>query len=207
MNDERRPEGGGTKQAVTLPRWALAVIPLAVVAIVAVAFFAGRSTGGGSANQGPNGEYVRPVPGEDGRVGYATQGVVATDPETLQEAVDRVKEQANQPGVALEYKDLMVSDDGQNFTCYIGNSADNAYDMFITIYADQALTDELFLSKLLKPGTRFEQITLSRKLDPGKYTGYVVYSQVEDKEQADKSTYIQTIHAQVATTIEMMVNG
>ncbi len=206
MNDERRPEGGGTKQTVSLPRWALAVIPLAVVAVVAVAFFAGRSTGGGSANQGPGGQYVRPVPGEDGRIGYATQGVVATDPETLQEAVDQMIEQSKQPGVALEYKNLMVSDDGQNFTCYIGNSANNTYDMFITIYADQALTDELFLSELIRPGERFEQITLSRKLDPGDYTGYVVHTQVEDEKQQD-DTFIQVIHAQVATTIGIKVNG
>ncbi len=206
MSDERRPAGGGTKQAVALPRWALAAVPLAMAALVAVAFFAGRSTGGGSANQGPDGQYVRPAPGEDGRIGYATQGVVATDEETLQDAVDKVKEQANQPGVALEYKDLMVSEDGQNFTCFIGNSADNAYDMFITIYADQALTDELFLSELLKPGTRFENVTFSRKLDPGEYTGYVVYTQVADEQEADKSNYIQTIHAQVATTINIVVN-
>jgi len=207
MSDERRPASGGTKQAVALPRWALAAVPVAVVALVAVAFFAGRSAGGESANRGPDGEYVRPAVGEDGRIGYATAGVVATDEETLQDAVDRVNEQANQPGVALEYKDLMVSEDGQNFTCFIGNSANNAYDMFITIYADQALTDELFLSELIRPGERFEQVTFSRKLEPGDYTGYVVYTQVADEQEADKSTYIQTIHAQVATTINIVVNS
>ncbi len=207
MSDERRPAGGGTKQAVALPRWALAAVPLAVAALVAVAFFAGRSTGGGSANQGPGGEYIRPVPGADGRIGYATQGVVATDPETLQDQVDAMIEQSKEPGVALEYKNLMVSDDGQNFACYIGNSADNAYDMFITIYADQALTDELFLSELLRPGERFEQITISRKLDPGDYTGYVVYTQVADKDALDQSVAIQTIQAQVATTMNIKVNG
>ncbi len=206
MSDERRPEGGGTKQTVSLPRWTLAVIPLAVAAIVAAAFFAGRSTGGGSANQGPNGEYVRPVPGENGRIGYATQGVVATDPETLQDQVDAMIEQSKQPGVSLEYKDMMVSDDGQNFICYIGNSDKNSYDMFITIYGDQALTDELFLSELIRPGERFEQVTFSRKLDPGDYTGYIVYTQVKDKEQPDE-TYIQVVQAQVATTIKIKVNG
>ncbi len=206
MSDERRPVGGGTKQAVALPRWALAAVPVAVVALVAVAFFAGRSAGSGSANRGPDGQYVRPAVGEDGRIGYATQGVVATDPETLQDQVDKMYEQAKQPGVALQYKNMMVSEDGQNFTCFIGNSADNAYDMFITIYADQALTDELFLSELIRPGERFEQVTFSRKLDPGDYTGYVVYTQVDDEKQAD-DTFIQVVHAQVATTIDIKVNG
>jgi len=145
------------------------------------------------------------VPGEDGRIGYATQGVVATDPETLQDQVDKMIEQGKEPGVALQYKNIMVSEDGQNFTCSIGNSADNTYDMFITIYADAGLTDELFLSELIRPGERFEQITLSRKLDPGDYTGYVVYTQVADQETPDQSVAIQTVHAQVATTINIQV--
>ncbi len=189
-----------------IPRRLLMVLaPLAVVALVAAAFFAGRSTSG-SANRGPNGEYVRPVAGEDGRIGYASEGVVAPDPETLQAQGDKMMEQAKEPGVALEYKELAVSDNGQDFQCYIANSEDNTYDMFITIYADQALTDELFLSELLRPGTRFENITLSRKLDPGEHKAYVVYTQVQDEEQPDSSQYIQTIHAQVATTITLIVN-
>lgn len=203
MNDERRPEGGGTKQTVSLPRWALAAIPLAVVAIVAVAFFAGRTAGTG--NQEPT-PADRPTVGEDGRIGYATDGVVATDPETLQDQVDKMIEQSKEPGVALEYKNMLVSDDGVNFTCYLGNSADNPYDMFFTIYADQALTDELYLSELLRPGTRFEQIAFQRKLDPGTYTGYLVHTQVKDEEQADE-TYIQVIQGQIATTVTIVVNG
>jgi len=188
-----------------IPRRLLMVLaPLAVAALVAAAFFAGRSTGS-SANRGPNGEYIRPNVGADGRVGYASEGVVATDPETLQDQVDKMMEKAKEPGVALEYKEMAFSNDGQDFECYLANSEQNTYDMFITIYADQALTDELFLSELLRPGTRFENITLSRKLDPGEHTAYVVYTQVQDEEQPDGSQFIQTIHAQVATTITLVV--
>ncbi len=203
MNDDSRPTGGGTKQAVTLPRWALAVIPLAVAAIVAVAFFAGRSSGGGNQEPIP---ADRPALGADGRINYATEGVIATDPETLQDQVDRMLEKAKEPGISLEYKNTMVSDDGVNFTCYLGNSANNTYDMFFTIYADQALTDELYLSELLRPGTRFEQITFQRKLEPGTYTGYLVHTQVKDQEQSDE-TYMQVIQGQIATTLTIVVNS
>ncbi len=204
MSDERRPAGGGTKQAVALPRWALIAVPAAVIALVAVAFLAGRSAGGGEGQEPiPS---ARPVLGEDGRIGYAIDGVIATDPETLQDQVDKMIEQSKEPGVALEYKNMLVSDDGVNFTCYLGNSADNPYDMFFTIYADQALSDELYLSELLRPGTRFEQITFQRKLEPGTYTGYLVHTQVKDEEQADE-TYIQVIQGQIATTVTIVVNG
>ncbi len=191
-------------------RWIFLAVFLGValvVGLVAAAFFAGRASGG-SADGGNGGQpqvSARPSLGEDGRIGYATSGVVATEPETFQDVVDQMYENARQPGIALQFKNLMVSDDGVNFACFIGNSEDNAYDMFISIYADEALTEELFLSELLRPGTRFEQVTFQKKLDPGEYTGYLVFTQVEDEKQSD-DTYLQVIRAQVPITINIVVN-
>lgn len=197
-------------EALKSRRWLIPVLALAAVVLVGVGvgvgIAAGRAAAGGQ-GQGGEGQtsYTRPTVGEDGRVGYATTGVVTTDEKTLQDVIDEMYEKASEPGVALEYKNMAFSKDGQNFECYIGNSEDNVYDMFITIYADQALTDELFLSELLRPGTRFENITLSRKLEPGEHTAYVVYTQVEDEEDKEKEVMIQSIHAQVATTITLVV--
>ncbi len=180
------------------------LLPLLVVVLVAAGVAAGVLLGRQTA---PSAEPApRPQVGEDGRIGYATDGVVATDPETLQDQVDAMYERAKEKGVSLEYKDMMVSDDGVNFSCYIGNSDKNDYDMFITIYADQQMTEELFLSELLRPGTRFEQVRFQKKLDPGEYTGYIAYTQVADEKQEGSEVYQQVVHAQVATTINIVVN-
>lgn len=190
------------KETIRNRRWLAPVLVVAAVVLVAAGVGVGVMVGRNAAEA----EVAeRPTLGEDGRIGYATAGVVATDPETLQDMVDEMYEKAKEPGIALEYKNVMVSEDGVNFDCFIGNSADNAYDMFITIYSDQALTDELYLSELLRPGTRFEKVTFQKKLDPGEYKGYVVYTQVADEKIEGQETLTQTIHAQVATTIDIMV--
>jgi len=189
--------------------WLIPVLVLAAVVLVGVGVGVGIAAGRAAGGQGGTGDgqtaYTRPTVGEDGRVGYATTGVVATDEETLQDAVDKMYEKAKEPGIALEYKNMAFSDDGQNFECYFGNSKDNAYDMFFTIYADSALTDELFLSELLRPGTRFEEITLARKLEPGEHKAYLVHTQVADEEDEDEDVMIQTVHAQIATVITLVV--
>lgn len=185
------------------PSWVI-VIPLALVLVLALGIGVGVGlSGGGDGDSSTGGSAASSAPQ---RIGYATEGVVATDPETLQDAVDEMYKEAQEPGVSLEYKDIAISNDGKNFRCYIGNSEKNAYDMFIAIYADAALTDELFLSELLRPGSRFEEITLEQTLSPGVHTAYIVYTQVVDEENSE-DVMVQTIHAQVATTINLEVRS
>ena len=135
------------------------------------------------------------------KVGYATEGVTAVeDPEELQRAIDEAYAKAQEPGVALSYRNDAMSTNGVDFDCYIGNSTDNAYDMFIDIYADQALTDEIFLSELLKPGQAFEKITLKHPLDPGTHRVYVAFTQVKVEDGEQK------IHQQVMITMDFHVS-
>ena len=136
------------------------------------------------------------------KVGYATEGVTAVeDPEALQRAIDEAYAKAQEPGVALSYRNDAVSTNGVDFDCYIGNSTDNAYDMFIDIYADDALTDEIFLSELLRPGQAFEKITLKHPLEPGTHRVYVAFTQVKVEEGE------QRIHQQVMVTMDFHVSG
>lgn len=138
----------------------------------------------------------------DMTIGYASDGVtVIDDADALQRAVDEAFEEAKKPGIGIEYRNDAYSSDGKDFSCYIGNSANNDYDMFIAIYADDAFEDLLFLSQLIRPGQAFEHITLQRALAPGNYVVNCVYTQVEvvDGEQA--------IHAQTAVTLNFHVNA
>jgi hypothetical protein len=133
-------------------------------------------------------------------IGYATEGItIIDDADALQREVDEMYAEAQREGIGLEYQNDAYSSDGRNFTCYIGNAPQNGYDMFIAIYADDALQDLLFLSALLKPGQAFSDIQLTRALESGAHTVNCVFTQVEvvDGEQA--------IHAQTAVTLDFYV--
>lgn len=132
------------------------------------------------------------------KLGYATEGVtVVEDGDALQKAVDEMYAKAAEDGVALEYRNDASSTDGITFDLYLANSKSNKYDMFIDIYADAALTDELYLSDLLAPGMAFSTLTLDRALESGTHRVYVVHTQVEDD--------WETVHAQVIITMDFTV--
>jgi hypothetical protein len=63
------------------------------------------------------------------------------------------------------------------------------------------MTDELYLSQLVPPGSGFEEITLEHPLDPGNHTVYVALTQVV----TDEETGEQTIHNQVVYTMNFTV--
>lgn len=132
-------------------------------------------------------------------IGYSTEAKVMLDEDSLQSAIDEAIENAKNGMVALQYQNDAFSDDGLTFSCHIVNAASNRYDMFLTIYADDALTDQIFLSELVPPGSGFEEITLSHALDPGDHTVYVAVTQVdnEDGQQVMKNQVIHTIEFHV----------
>lgn len=181
--------------------WLFVVIPLAVAALVVGGIWAGKKFFPGKEEPGYKSALEAAMAGE--RIGYASNAVT-TDPETLREQVEEMYRKAAEPGVALEYKNMAVSKDGRNFACYIGNSAQNTYDMFITIYGDSEMTDILYLSELLPPGSRFEEITLERELEPGTHEAYLIHTQVKDNEE--DASKLQVIQAQIATTITLVVS-
>jgi hypothetical protein len=133
---------------------------------------------------------------------YATSGVVETqDPQALQKALDAAQERANNDRIGLNYKNDAYSQDGKTFSCYIGNSTFNADDLFISIYADSACTDELFMGQLLRPGTAYETIELERTLEPGDYTVYVPHTLITTVDGE------QSITGQAIITMDFHVNS
>jgi hypothetical protein len=134
-------------------------------------------------------------------IGYATEAHVMMDEDALQAAMDKAMENAENGNVGLMYKDNAYSTDGTNFQCYIVNSATNLYDMFITIYADADMTDELYNSQLVPPGSGFENLTLEHSLDVGDHVVYVAITQVD----TDEETGEQSILRQVVYTMDFHV--
>lgn len=135
--------------------------------------------------------------GDTPRIGYASEATVMLDQDALQAAVDEAQKNAENGNVALEYQNEAFSSDGKTFFCYIVNAPENLYDMFLTIFADSELTDQIYLSGLVPPGSGFEEITLDHALDAGDHTVYVAVTQVD----TDKETGEQVIKNQVIHTI------
>lgn len=163
------------------------IIIAAIVVVIALAIAVFALTRGGGDSSG-------------NAIGYATDAKVLLDQDSLQAAVDEAQENAKNGMVALQYQNDAFSSDGKTFSCYIANSPSNLYDMFLTIYADAALEDQLFLSGLVPPGSGFEEITLDRQLEPGDHTVYVAVTQVDTAEDGS-----QVIKNQVMHTIEFHV--
>lgn len=128
------------------------------------------------------------------RIGYATDATVVLDQESLQAAMDEALKNAADQNVALWYRNNAYSDDGVNFDCFVGNSAGNMYDAFLTIYADAEMTDQVFLSGLVPPGSGFEKISLDRALDPGVNTVYVAVTLVDTAEDGTQVIKTQVVH-------------
>lgn len=138
-----------------------------------------------------------PAESDTPTIGYAAEAKVMLDQDSLQAAFDEAVANAEKGNIALRYRNDAYSDDGTNFSCYIANSQNNMYDMYLTIFADAELTDRLFLSGLVPPGSGFEEITLDHALEPGDHTVYVALSQVETDESGKQLLGNQIIHTMV----------
>lgn len=143
----------------------------------------------------------RNAPDDASRINYASEAKVLLDQDSLQAAMDEAMANARDGYIGLNYKNDAYSEDGTNFECYIVNSNSNIYDMFLTIYSDSEMTDQLFLSGLVPPGSGFEDIALSKALDSGDHTVYVALTQVD----TDEETGEQVIKNQVVHTMDFHV--
>lgn len=132
-------------------------------------------------------------------IGYSDDLVPVEDQNELQRLVDEAYAAAAQEGIGLEYKGEAFSENGVDFDCYIANSSLNSYDMFIVLYGDAELTDELYLSKLMRPGTAFDHLTLNHSLPVGRNSVYVAFTQVVEEDGEQK------IRAQTIITIDFIV--
>lgn len=136
-----------------------------------------------------------PRPAPTGGIGYSTDAQVILSQEELQAALNQAMENARLGNIALLYKNNAYSGDGINFECYIVNSAANRYDMFLTIFADIEMTDQLFLSQLIRPGSGFNRIKLEHELEKGDHTVYVALTQVDrDPETGEEFILRQVFH-------------
>lgn len=133
----------------------------------------------------------------DSGIGYAQGATVVLDEDALQAAIDEAQKNAEEGMIALNYQNDAFSTDGKNFTCYIVNDAANLFDMFLTICADPAMSDQLLLTGLVPPGSGFQKITLDRGLEKGDHTVYVAVTTVDTEEDGTQVVKGQVVHTMV----------
>ena len=134
------------------------------------------------------------------KIGYSMDASVILDQDALQAAADEAIKNARENRIALQYRNNAYSKDGKTFSCLSANSASNLYDMYLTIFADAEMTDQVYLSGLVPPGSGFEEITLDRALEKGDHTMVVVLTQVDTDENG-----AQVLKNQVSHTVEFHV--
>jgi len=166
------------------------VVVLAVLLLLAVAAAAVFALRAGQKDDGP-------------KIAYESGARVMLDQDSLSAAMQEAIENSKNGMIGLQYKNNAYSTDGVNFECSITNSASNLYDMYLTIFADAELTDQIFLSGLIPPGSGLENVTLDHALEAGDHTVYVALTQVEtDEETGDQTLIRQVMHTMDFHVIE-----
>lgn len=125
-------------------------------------------------------------------IGYEEGVTVVDDPDALQKAVDDALAKSKEQGVPIEFANYASSTDGTTFECYFANPVDSPYDVYLQVFSDVELTDQLYLSGLIPPGKAMRELKLDHALAQGDHTVYLAYTQVEDDHA--------TIHGQALVT-------
>lgn len=83
------------------------------------------------------------------------------------------------------YKRDIYITDGDQASCFIGNSESNYYeDMYIQVFLndeDDQPAEEIYVSKIIPPGSHIESFETNRKLESGDYRGTLVHSCINEE--------------------------
>ena len=131
-------------------------------------------------------------------IGYEP-GVIAIDQGDLQDAYKDALQKTEDGYITLLFNNWAESSDGVNFACSIGNSELNKYDMYFDMYLDNTLSQRVFLTGLIPPGSGIQKFKSEVMLDPGTYEAVLVLTQVKDDHT--------TIGAQTSVQVNLVVKG
>lgn len=136
-----------------------------------------------------------PDEGNGGIIGYEAHVVNYED---AQRVYDEMQKRADEGSVGVHYSINAYSEDGTHFTCMIENPVRNGYDMYLNIFKDETLTEQLLLTGLIPAGSGIEEFDSEIPLEPGEYKSVLVMTLVED----DHST----LHAQTKVILNLSVD-
>jgi hypothetical protein len=123
---------------------------------------------------------------------------VALDESSLEKQYEDLQKTA-EGYISLEYQNDAYSMDGKTFTCYLANAEENTEDMFIGIFTDATMTEQIYLSGLLKPGSVIQNFTSEIPFEEkGVYSAVAIFTTVANDHE--------TMTGQVPVAIKLTVN-
>lgn len=125
-----------------------------------------------------------------------TAGVLS--PDKLKEWNEKALQEAKDTQIPVSFAADATSSDGVNFDCEIGNPPGAKHYMYLDIYSDTTLEEEVYLSGLLKPGTGITSFTTSRAFPKGDTEAVLVFTTVQDD--------MQTLIAQTMVVLTLKVS-
>jgi hypothetical protein len=121
---------------------------------------------------------------------------VALDENGLEKQLENLQKNAGN-NISLEYRNEVVSEDGKVFKCYLANSELNTEDMFIAIFTDSDMTEQVYLSGLLRPGTSIQEFQSEIPFETGEYSVVAMFTSVSDDHE--------TMTSQIAVELKLTV--
>lgn len=152
----------------------IAIVILLIAGIVTTVILLGKQGDGDSSAEGNENEETKVT------IGYEGYGIGVLSEDELQAQWERMVEEAQEGMIDLEFKNQMISYDGDNFECKIGNAISNKYDMYANIYLDDEFQKQVVLTGLVPPGSEINNFKSEIHFDPGEYEAILVYTQVGD---------------------------
>ena len=122
---------------------------------------------------------------------------VALDENGLQKQLEDLQKNAGD-NISLEYRNEAISKDGKTFQCYLANSELNTEDMFIAIFTDASMSEQVYLSGLLRPGTSIQEFQSEIQFEPGEYSLVAMFTSVSD----DHETMTSQIAVELKVTVQ-----
>ncbi len=119
-----------------------------------------------------------PEQGNNGGLIQYEAGVV--NYEDAQQVYDEMQKRADEGTIGVKYSNNAISEDGTHFTCKIENPIRNGYDMYLNIYKDDNMTEQILLTGLIPAGSGIEEFESEIPLEPGEYKSVLVMTLVED---------------------------
>lgn len=120
------------------------------------------------------------------------------NPDQLAEWNESVLAEMEDYEIPVAFSPTATSEDGENFTCEIGNPPGAKYLMYLDMYSDATLEEEVYLSGLLEAGQGITSFKTSKKFSSGETDIVLVFTTVQD----DRATIVAQTMVALTLVVE-----
>lgn len=120
------------------------------------------------------------------------------NPDKMKEWNESVLAEMEDYQIPIAFSPTAISQDGENFSCEIGNPPGAKYYIYLDMYSDTTLSEEVYLSGLLEPGQGITTFKTNRAFPKGETDIVLVISTVQDDRETMVAQTMVALTLQVA---------